>query len=460
MLNYQQIAATYNLRQHGNRYTGPCPKCGGSERSDKFQLRSDGGYKCYACGFKGDEISWWREIEGKSCPEAFEAAGIKCDRTACAVWDTCRMGRNQGQPIARTPHSVQVPHKQTDTPRTTTQRDPASTWLAWATALLTKAQANLQSDRSTLDYLAGRGIGPAAAKQYGLGTLAHPQKPNRASIGLPPEKNGKTTLWVPGGLVIPTLDAAGLHRLKIRRTSEDRAKFIDKLKYVWVEGSGNAPMLIQRESAAGTIIVEAELDAIACAAAHPGINVIALGTVDMPVTAEQGELLKATPVILVALDADPESAAGQKAVRKWLTDWPNAKAWPVPSGKDPGDYVAAGHQLTPWITAGLPPRIRVVHPEPKQDIRPINLQASTGGTGSVELLLRSVSRHGVEFAVVASEKEAKQASQDCPGVIFFTRSEWQHCLKMTPEEADAAMLLKQTLGGTIKQRRIAAQEAL
>jgi hypothetical protein len=161
MLNLTAIAATYSLRQHGHRYTGPCPKCGGSATSDKFQIR--------------------------------EAAGIVCDRPACDVWDTCRMGSNAGQPRARRPHSVTVPYKTETKPRTTPQRDPASIWLA-------------------------------------------------------------------------------------------------------------------------------------CAAAHPHINVIALGSVGMPPTTAQTVLLKSTPVILVSLDADPESAAGQKSIRKAFNELP-ASLW-------------------------------------------------------------------------------------------------------------------------------------
>lgn len=47
------IAAKYGLRKSGNRHTGPCPKCGGSKDSDKFVLFTDGGFRCFACGFKG-----------------------------------------------------------------------------------------------------------------------------------------------------------------------------------------------------------------------------------------------------------------------------------------------------------------------------------------------------------------------------------------------------------------------
>jgi len=448
MIDIQHIATTFNLRQHGNRYSGPCPKCGGSARSDKFSIRTDGGFKCYACGFKGDAITWLREIERMSCPEAFSAAGMSCTRSSCAVWSTCRMGKGGEQPAKRLPQSVTVPVAAEARQRATEQRDPQAVWLKWASNLLDKARANLAGDRATLDYLAGRGIGQAAAREYRLGVLTHPERLNRASIGLPPERNGKAHLWVPAGLVIPSFDASGrLHRLRIRRTAEDREQFRGDLKYVWIEGSGNAPLLIRRDGAPGTVVVEAELDAIAIAAAHPGVNAMALGTVDMPPTAEQAGLLRETPVVLVALDADSESAAGQKAVRRWLTEWPQAKAWPVPAGKDPGDYVAGGGQLTAWVTAGLPPRVKASQLA-RQDDRPDTLQAPAGGAGPVDsILLRGVSRHGVDYAVVPSAKELQAAKQEAPGAVLFTSAEVNHCRGMQADEADAVMMVKQLFDG-------------
>jgi len=121
----ETIAHNYNLHRVGNGYAGPCPKCGGSPRSDKFNLKDDGGFKCYACGFKGDAITWLREIEGKTCPEAFEALGQPCDRHDCAVRGTCRMGRGEGKPAQRTPQSVSVPPDKNERQRLTEQRDPA-----------------------------------------------------------------------------------------------------------------------------------------------------------------------------------------------------------------------------------------------------------------------------------------------------------------------------------------------
>jgi hypothetical protein len=42
----------------------------------------------------------------------------------------------------------------------------------------------------------------------------------------------KATLWIPGGLVIPTLDEQQhVYRLRIRRTDEARGRFLSDLKF-------------------------------------------------------------------------------------------------------------------------------------------------------------------------------------------------------------------------------------
>ena len=95
-----EIADTYGLKRRGNstRYVGPCPKCGGSKGSDKFVIKDDGGFKCYSCSFKGDIITWLREMDGKSCAEAHEITGLPCRSAPCPVRGICRLGDGSGRP--------------------------------------------------------------------------------------------------------------------------------------------------------------------------------------------------------------------------------------------------------------------------------------------------------------------------------------------------------------------------
>lgn len=358
-----EIVDRYHLRRGNARWSGPCPKCGGSPTSDKFVIKDDGGFKCYGCDFKGDIITWLRDIDGKTCPEAHEAAGITCRADSCQVRGTCRMGDGSGRRQAPTGHSVAPPRPDREqTLPTVASKQPADLWLAWAESLVAAAAATLAKCHDVIAWLEARGIDAAAVDRFRLGWLGHDRKVQRSSIAIPP-KDGKTTLWVPGGLVIPTFSPDGrLHRIRIRRTDDSRARFLEDLKYVWIEGSGTQPMMISAAGQCrGVVIVEAELDAMAVSAAHQQVTVIAVGTVSGGLTAAQRDELHRAQSILVALDADSgkdgQAGAGPKNIARWLREYRQAQFWPVPDGKDPGDYAKAGGNLRAWIEAGLVPEV-------------------------------------------------------------------------------------------------------
>ncbi|MGD9947537.1 MAG: CHC2 zinc finger domain-containing protein [Desulfobulbus sp.] len=353
----QDIAAKYGLRKSGNRYTGPCPKCGGSKDSDKFVLFPDGGFRCFACGFKGDRIKWLREMDGMSCREAHDSDGKDCS-PSCPNYGPCR----NGEPVKRRPRSVrpQVGNNPDALPEIQTV-EPGTAWSTWAGKLLEKAQQSLAKEPEEIRWLESRGIGSGLVDQSRLGWLAHDLRVNRRELGLPFEE-GKERLWVPGGLVIPIFDGRSeLHRLRIRRTPAAREKFLADRKYVWIKGSGNLPMVLRPTGTVrGAVIVEAELDAMAVAAAHGDVLVVALGTVAGGIDAKLRAELETCPVILVALDADPAKdgklGAGPASVKRWRQSFRQARFWPMPAGKDPGDFVRDhGGDLRRWVQSGLPP---------------------------------------------------------------------------------------------------------
>lgn len=116
----------------------------------------------------------------------------------------------------------------------------------------------------------------------------------------------------------------------------------------------------------GAVIVEAELDAMAVAAAHEDVFAIAVGTVQGGVHSDLGEQLSALPVILVALDADKgkdnKIGQGPAAFAAWKETYRQARYYPVLTGKDPGDYAKAGGDLRRWIELGLVPQLKPVAP--------------------------------------------------------------------------------------------------
>lgn len=359
----RNIAETHGLRKLGNRYTGPCPFCGGSKRSDKFSIViTSGGYKCYACGEKGDLVKWLRTQESLSCPDAHERAGRDCKTPeTCNVADKCRFGKGEKVPAKRTRKSLE-PRRNEEVVQTIpliTPGFPKLIFVQWAEAFLAKGQQRLLENEVEMQYLASRGLPKDAVERFGLGWHSHVEMIPYATIGLTPyfdEHKGKTKdkLWVPEGIILPINDFGGaLHRLRVRRSATARAKSLPDLKYVWLTGSGNLPLCIKPElgQVRGAVIVEAELDAFAVAYAHPEVAVIAIGSLSAGVDPQLFKSLEKCPVILLALDAEPQSAAH---ITKWQNTFRHAKPWPVPNAKDPGDFYAAGGNVHEWVEAGLP----------------------------------------------------------------------------------------------------------
>jgi DNA primase len=362
----QKIADEYKLRRRGKLYAGPCPFCGGSSKSDKFNIRPDGGYICRGCGKTGDIITWLRTQENLSCPDAHDRAGRPCAMSAtCQAADKCRYGdktgtnanasRNKNRKPPARPYQHQ-PEATTTVP-VIVAAYPKNLWLAWAEPFAAKCHEQLLISDMEMAYLAGRGIDRPAVIRYGLGLVKHQYQVPKKDIGLPIEQDGKESLWIPEGLLIAINDQGGaLHRLRVRRPLASREKFLQDLKYTWIKGSGNLPLVIepseQKGSCRGAVIVEAELDGYAIASAHPDVLVIAAGTLHGGVGPELHQRLNQVPVILVALDAEAKS---KQAVDAWKRSYRHARYWPTPRAKDAGDFYQQGGDLRAWIESGLPP---------------------------------------------------------------------------------------------------------
>lgn len=331
--------------------------------------------------------------------------------------------------------------------------------------MIENASTTLLENSTILAYLASRGIDTQAVTRFRLGYLGHDRRVNRADIGLA-DKGGKDKLWVPGGLLIPIFDSSGVvHRLRIRRTKEAMAKFLPDRKYVWLEGSGNSPLIIAPFlPSRGAVIVEAELDAMAIAAAHDGVTVVALGTVRAGIPEGLRCDLAASPTILVALDADAgKDAAGPKAIKTWLHTFRQARYWPVPETKDAGEYAMHGGDLKQWIEIGLPPVITV----PVSHDLAFCPDSSQTGAGGKEL--KKVEENREEKTIIpprimtladgrevylTDNREEWQRLADA-GKLVFSDSELarlqQSCSTMSDEERRTMVLLavdiKETFSG-------------
>lgn len=348
---------------HGGEYACPCPACGGKDRFRFWPAQGEGGtWYCRQCGKGGDCIQFLRDFEGLSYAEACR-----------------RLGRER----APLPTSI-MPRRERAREWTPTEASlPCPAWREHAAKLLDYAHQRLLDDDVQLMRLAMRGIERVAVERYRLGWLLGENGKDgyhrdRGAWGLPPETNArgrKKSLWIPSGLVIPALDDDGaVLRLRIRRDEEARARFGADMKYVVVPGSSMRPLLLRPEARA-FVVVESELDAIACAAAAEAagldVGAFAAGTsLGRPDTVAHAVLRRAL-CILVALDFDQPDAQGQRAGARgmpfWAQTYRTARRWPVPSGKDPGDAVREGWNIADWLRIGLPPVFAQTAPQSADD---------------------------------------------------------------------------------------------
>lgn len=333
----------------GGEFAGPCPWCGGEDRFRVLPAEGPTGrFFCRGCQRQGDGIAFLMELEGVGYVEACKRLGATPkDRTrqngrdvrACPVW----------------------------TPKTS--MPPCDAWTAAAGQYVDRCAAALSAGGPGLAYALSRGLTAKTCAALRIGWNAQDAYENREAWGLPPETNPKTgkprRVWLPAGLVIPTIREGRVVAAKIRRsawTPEDELP-----KYAAVVGSAKAPMILAPGQGKPVVVVESELDAILCAQETRDIvTAVAMRTARAKPDADVHTLLLAAPVILVATDADE---AGATAWPWWREHYPKAVRWPVPAGKDVGDLASTPGFVRAWVEAGLPEPVAVA--ESKVDLIPV-----------------------------------------------------------------------------------------
>jgi hypothetical protein len=378
VLKYQLCSGTYKLVTSGGpkgaEWAGPCPVCGGD---DRFRVwpNQEGGEAAKKAGAVG---KWWC----RQCDKGGDVIELLVYARGLSFIEACRELKIE---LSGAPHRRQALRAPaTDPPWTPAVWPlPCEKWQAAATKLALEAKECLLTFEAGQKYLVKRGLPLEAAQQYGLGYLTGDDKTgkgrfrSRSVFGLPNEESGdkvKKNIWIPRGITVPLWNPGGIDsvlRLRIRRMAADIEE--DGRKFMMLNGSCQAPMLLPPTAIAADravwVIVEAELCAMAVHFACQGrVGVMATLTVRGKPDMTAHKYLTKAPMILVALDFDPAKNPragddGRGAVRPgfqgwlwWQKQYAQAKRWPVPLGKDPGEAVALGVDLGKWVRDALPKR--------------------------------------------------------------------------------------------------------
>lgn len=351
-------------RKTASEMCGPCPVCGGRDRYTVFvdQGEGRGTWYCRKCERGGDLIEFYRHVEGMGYHDACKAADMPNPTRSAAP----RQGRRKPQGLTAAPCTA--------ADRASGEVLCRDAWRIKAGEFMERCAAHLTPDSPAGRWLAARGLPQESWRSYGLGyNPGENGKPcsmrARKAWGLAdgaPRNGGQArrALWLPRGIVIPHLSGRQTDRLRIRRNNEDLTGSLAGMKYYVVPGSEMTPLLLPCRGGvlppdACGVVVEAELDAMAV---HHAAGDLALCLASM--TAKIRHLpqavmdaLRRCAVILVALDYGDASGAGAEGWNIWRETFPQARRWPVPAGKDPGEAFARGVDLRAWVASGLPPAL-------------------------------------------------------------------------------------------------------
>ncbi len=424
-----------------HEWAGPCPECGGTDRFVVTERSGSWVFYCRGCQHSGGEVAFLR-LCGLSCPEAHRELGLRCSSntcpaTRCPARDNAMAPRSRPVRSLRPPAPARAPEFVPAAPTT-----PEEQWRARAAKLVDHAHQALLASPAELAYLAGRGLPRAAVERFRLGWLERDLYRPRAAWGLPAalrDDGQPKKLWLPAGILIPTLDAQGQPvRLRIRRAQVAEGQ----ARYYQVPGSGNDVVLLGDPGARAVVVVESDLDGLLVAyAAGDLAAALPLTTCSAKPKEAAAAALARALAILVALDVD-DNQAGGKAARWWLQHYPRARRWPVPAGKDPGEFAQGGGDVRAWVRAGLPPVFHVGPP-----VRPVG-QVEQVGPAPEEppappLCVRGVSKGGIPYLVAETPQLLARARQQYPDHVPLLREELVHLRGYTAEEAHHVLVARQ-----------------
>ena len=328
------VSARAQLRRSGARFVGRCPFH--EERTPSFSVSAEKGtYYCFGCGAGGDTVRFVEETENVGFVGAIE-------------WLAERF-------------NVQLEYEEF-TPgeeERRRRRERLFTLLDHAARFYERFLWDAAAGEAARDYLAGRGLGVAACREFRLGfapggtTLARKAvasgftRDELVDAGL---VNRRGNDYFSGRLMFPLADArgrvVGFSARKLREDDPLRAKYVNSPdselfhKSAILYGLDLARGAIAKQDRA--LVVEGNTDAIALRQAGFEPVVASMGTA---LTERQlRELARLTRRLWLCFDAD---AAGEAATLRGMElaaaqDF-EIKVVPLPPGLDPAD-VASGFE--------------------------------------------------------------------------------------------------------------------
>lgn len=314
----------------GGEYHSPCPKCGGTDRfffQPARQMKCcQGMYRCRQCGIHGDSIQFCRDFLGLPWKEAVKRCHaevyLENDRSHYQYTKPARKFA-EGQP-------------------------PNDKWKEKALSFVNYAHNQLLSNPSYMQFLSNRGISNATIQKYKIGFTENKKshygdfQVTRESFGL--EETGKT-LWIPAGYVIPSIEPSGeVIRIKIRRS---KWKPDDKIgKYIALSGSMYGMTILGDRSMQIIVIVESELDAYSLIEKIADIAlVVACGGNTKKPDIFTDHLIKNRRAF-ICYDNDE---GGEAMKDMWSKLYPKAVCISTPNGKDIGEFIENGGDLSSWL---------------------------------------------------------------------------------------------------------------
>lgn len=320
----------------GGEFQSSCPACGGTNRfiihPNDQREKCIGSYWCRRCEIGGDAIQFCKDFLGMSFEEA-----------------TARV--NAVIPNRRS-YIPCLPPKRKPPPFVTVEQPPAL-WMEKAARFVDWAHENIFEQEYQLSWLANRGIPVESVKKYKVGWNPEPFWREKAEWGIEVEKNDvepSTKLFLPKGIVIPTLDNFGVVRIKIRNTDYDPLNKESK-KYQAITGSMRGLNLVGDTKNNVMLVVESEFDTLALDFVCGDFAfAVSVGSNTKNPDNSTNYLALKVAHLLICYDNDD---GGLEMWRKWKALYPHAKAYPTPIGKDVGEAFAKGLNLREWISTAL-----------------------------------------------------------------------------------------------------------